>query len=113
MPAHAATMLATDFFHVDCAVTRTAARTEVTYRMLIFNQRHLRSALARYAARQGQRPHRSGELRPPRPGHPIADLSQKQIKRRPVLGGLINEYERAVQKPRSRPVAEIWNPTGS
>jgi hypothetical protein len=32
-------------------------------------------------------------LRPP--GHPAADLSQKQAKRRPVLGGLLNEYERA------------------
>jgi putative transposase len=29
------------------------------------------------------------------PGHPIADLAQKRIKRRPVLGGLLNEYERA------------------
>ena len=27
--------------------------------------------------------------------HPVADLSQERIKRRPVLGGLINEYERA------------------
>ena len=27
--------------------------------------------------------------------HPVADLSRKRIKRRPVLGGLINEYERA------------------
>ena len=26
---------------------------------------------------------------------PVADLSQKRIKRRPVLGGLISEYERA------------------
>jgi hypothetical protein len=31
----------------------------------------------------------------PRPGHPVAHLSQEEIKRRPVLGGLINEYERA------------------
>ena len=30
-----------------------------------------------------------------RPGHPAADPSQQRIKRRPVLGGLINEYERA------------------
>jgi hypothetical protein len=42
-----------------------------------------------------QRPHRGRELRPPRAGHPIADLSYKQTKRRPVPGGLINEYERA------------------
>ena len=35
------------------------------------------------------------QLHPPRPDHPVADLSQKKIRRRPVLGGLINEYERA------------------
>jgi hypothetical protein len=29
-----------------------------------------------------------------RPDHPAADPSQQRIKRRPVLGGLINEYER-------------------
>ena len=27
--------------------------------------------------------------------HPVADLSHERIMRRPVLGGLINEYERA------------------
>jgi len=72
------------------------ARTEVTDRMLIFGERHLRTVLAGYARHyNGQRPHRSRELRPPRPDHPIADLSQKRIRRRPVLGGLLNEYERA------------------
>ena len=72
------------------------ARTEVTDRMLIFGERHLRSVLAEYARHyNGRRPHRSRELRPPRPDHPVADLSQERIKRRPVLGGLINEYERA------------------
>jgi putative transposase len=72
------------------------ARTEVTDRMLIFGERHLRLVLAEYARHyNGQRPHRSRALRPPRPDHPVADLSQKRIKRRPVLGGLINEYERA------------------
>jgi len=34
------------------------------------------------------------QLRPPRPGHPVADLSRERIKRRPILGGLINEYQR-------------------
>jgi putative transposase len=72
------------------------ARTEVTDRMLIFGERHLRLVLADYTAHyNGRRPHRSRQLRPPRPDHPVADLSQEQIKRRPVLGGLINEYERA------------------
>ena len=40
-------------------------------------------------------PIRSLQLHPPRPDHPVADLSQQRIKRCPVLGGLINEYERA------------------
>ena len=72
------------------------ARTEVTDRMLIFGQRHLRTILAQYEAHyNGRRPHRSRQLRPPRPDHPVADLSQERIQRRPVLGGLINEYERA------------------
>jgi hypothetical protein len=43
----------------------------------------------------GRRPHRSRQIHPPRPDHPPADLFQKRIKRQPVLGGLINEYERA------------------
>ena len=34
-------------------------------------------------------------LEPYRPDRPVADLSRKRIQRRPILGGLINEYERA------------------
>ncbi len=72
------------------------ARAEVTDRMLIFGERHLRLVLAQYAAHyNGRRPHRSRQLRPPRTDHPVADLSRERIQRRPVLGGLINEYERA------------------
>jgi putative transposase len=72
------------------------ARTEVTDRMLIFGTRHLRTILAECETQcNRRRPHRSRQLHPPRPDHPIADLSPKRIKRRPVLGGLISEYERA------------------
>ena len=64
--------------------------------MLIFGERHLRTILAQYEAHyNGRRPHRSRQLCPPRPDHPVADLSRKRIKRRAVLGGLINEHERA------------------
>jgi putative transposase len=71
-------------------------RTEVTDRMVIFGERHLRLVMAEYARHyNGRRPHRSRQLHPPRPDHPVADLSRKRIQRRPVLGGLINEYERA------------------
>ena len=72
------------------------ARTEVTDRMLIFGERHLRSVLTEYARHyNGRRPHRSRGLRPPRPDHLAADLSQQRIKRRAILGGLIHEYQRA------------------
>jgi len=72
------------------------ARTEFTDRMLIFGERQLRLVLAEYQAHyNGRRPHRGRQLRPPRPDHLVADLSQERIKRRPILGGLINEYERA------------------
>ena len=72
------------------------ARAEVTDRMLIFGQRHLRTILAQYEGHyNGRRPHRSRQLRPPQPDHPAADLSQERIQRRPILGGLLNEYERA------------------
>ena len=71
------------------------ARTEVTDRMLILEW-HLRTILAQYAAHyNGRRPHRGRQLRPPRPDHPVADLSRKRIQRRPVLSGLVNEYQRA------------------
>jgi putative transposase len=70
-------------------------QTAVTDRMLIFGQRHLRTILAQYDAHyNGRRPHRSRQLHPPRPDHPPAELSQARIQRRPVLGGLISEYER-------------------
>jgi putative transposase len=71
-------------------------RAELTDRMLIFSRRHLRVVLAEYVRHyNGQRPHRARDLRPPQPTHPLADLSHERITRQPVLGGLINEYERA------------------
>jgi putative transposase len=71
-------------------------RTELTDRILIFGERHLRAVLARYAAHyNGRRPHRALQLHPPRPDHPAPDLDHQRIRRRQVLGGLISEYERA------------------
>ena len=71
-------------------------RTEITDRILIFGERHLQTVLARYSTHyNGRRPHRALRLLPPRPDHPVPNLAQKQIRRQPILGGLINEYERA------------------
>jgi putative transposase len=60
------------------------ARTELTDRILIFGERRLQAVLAR-----------SLRLLPPHADQPAPDVSQPQIRRRPILGGLINEYERA------------------
>ena len=71
-------------------------RTEVTDRMLIFGERHLRIVLAKYARHyHGRRPHRALHLQPPQPDHPIPTITTERIRRRSVLGGLINEYEPA------------------
>jgi transposase InsO family protein len=72
------------------------ARTEVTDRMLILGKRHLRRTLDEYARHyNGRRPHRALQLQPPRSDRPVIDLTHERIKRRPVLGGLIVEDERA------------------
>jgi len=72
------------------------ARTELTDRILILGERHLRTVLAQYTAHyNGRRPHRALQHRPPRPDHPALALGHERIRRRPVLGGMISEYERA------------------
>ena len=71
-------------------------RTEVTDRMLIFGVRHLQRVLAMYAAHYNTaRPHRTLRLRPPRPTSPVPEPVRGRIRRRPILGGLLNEYESA------------------
>src|SRR5256885_11355908 len=80
------------------------ARTELTDRILIFGERHLRTVLTRYGAHyNGRRPHRALQLRPPHPDHPAPRLDRQRIRRRSALGGLISEYERAAEGPGQRP----------
>ncbi len=71
-------------------------RAELTDRMLIFGQRHLRHVLAEYVCRYNQqRPHRGQNLRPPSPVRPAPTAAPSEIVRHPILGGLINEYHLA------------------
>ena len=76
------------------------ARAEVTDRMLITGPRHLHAIVDEYAAHYNQhRPHRARNLRPPDsdgiPTAPTTDFTTARIRRRRVLGGVINEYQRA------------------
>jgi putative transposase len=62
--------------------------------------RHLHVILDEYAMHYNEhRPDRGRNLRPPGAGEippPVAvDVATPEIRRRRVLGGLINEYERA------------------
>ncbi|WP_439658216.1 integrase core domain-containing protein [Lentzea sp. HUAS TT2] len=71
-------------------------RRELTDRLLIINERHLNSVLNRYVSHYNhRRPHRARHHSPPRPDHPIAESGCRTVRRRRVLGGLINEYEPA------------------
>ncbi len=68
--------------------------------MLILGEAHLRTVLADYQAHYNTaRPHQGIAQRVPDGEHdgghlPVADLDREQIYRKPVLGGLINEYSR-------------------
>jgi transposase InsO family protein len=69
---------------------------ECTDQMLIAGERHVTAVLAEYTRHyNGHRPHRSLGQRPPNPPATVVDLNAARIQRRPILGGLINEYSQA------------------
>ena len=71
-------------------------RAECTDRMLIYDERHLRSVLDEYIDHYNRhRPHQSRRQRPPDQDEQVVAPLAGQIKRRKVLGGMINEYYRA------------------
>jgi hypothetical protein len=70
-----------------------AVRRECTDRMLIANQRHLATVLADYTRHYNDhRPQRSLGQQPPKRPLKIVDLHGTRVQRRPILGGLINQY---------------------
>jgi putative transposase len=74
-------------------VVRTI-RAECTDRMLIIGRRHLQRVLAEYIEHYNTgRAHRALSLRAPADDPTVTPFPAHQIKRTPVLGGLINEYE--------------------
>ncbi|WP_406102821.1 integrase core domain-containing protein [Streptomyces sp. NBC_01003] len=75
--------------------TRTA-RAECTDRMLIFGERHLRTVLDQYATHYNTtRAHRSLDLHTPGDDPTAIPFPAGRIRRRKILGGLLNEYHRA------------------
>jgi putative transposase len=76
-------------------------RRELLDRVLIVGETHLRAMLAEYQVHYNTaRPHQGIAQRVPDGEHEgghltVADLDRGRIYRKPVLGGLINEYSRA------------------
>ena len=72
------------------------ARAECTDRMLIYDERHLRSVLREYTDHYNQhRPHQSRQQRPPDRDDEASAPPDLPVQRRKVLGGVINEYYQA------------------
>ncbi len=75
-------------------------RRELIDRMLIYNQAHAEATLTEYIHHYNQhRPHQARQQLPPDINQPptpatVTDLQTHKIQRQPVLGGLINEYQR-------------------
>ena len=72
-------------------------RRECLDRMLIFNERHVVRVLDEYEDHyNSHRPHRALEQRPPMAvGSNRLPRSAVAVRRRDILGGLINEYRQA------------------
>ncbi len=88
-------------------------RSEVTDRMLIFGERHLRRTLDEYIRHyNGRRPHRSLDLQPPRSDRPPADLAYQRTRRRPILGGPYHRVRTSRVEAQPTGPGRVWNPTG-
>ncbi len=81
-----------------CERLVSTLRRELLDRMLILGGRHLHAVLTEYQAQlQHRRPHQGITQRVPddecnAPRTTVTDIDTRQIRRKPVLGGLINEY---------------------
>jgi transposase InsO family protein len=70
-------------------------RRECLNWMIVWGRRHLEHVLRRYIDHyNAERPHRSLALMTPDPREPVTptDANDREVRRRSVLSGLINEY---------------------
>ena len=87
-------------------------RTEVTDRMLIFAEQHLRRVLAVYASHyNARRPHRALRLRPPRPNHrfPSRSTAGSGVDRSWAASSTSTRQQ--LDTADEAPMPAFWNPT--
>ena len=80
-------MLACDFFHVE------PSEPELTDRMLIFGQRHLRALLTEYMRHYNTQRATAEGFRPPQPERASNEDGPKDIVQRTGLGGLVDDTD--------------------